>query len=502
MNPDLGTELRSGRIISSSLETPVPTDPDMAQSSANDSDSNETSDISSQLSDIKESYERKINELQNEFSQLKDLMMAVISKVDTENRQSTSKGPSKPAHTVGLDMVTGATETRSTRPTASFTNCSRYQEDDSDEEGESTPRSNEERLLNAIETIPQRIKNTTTNTKLLQTHVPNFRGQKDKFVEFEHLLLNHLSPLANKITEENKLHFFQSLLRDDAIEYWQSIQITPMTTLKDVLDLFRKEFAKEDLKEVARYKWDQARYDPTTETFGDFPKNLKKTAKQAFGNEADRIIKMFLFGKLPVEIQQELTMANKEESSPEEIKTYLMRKYQYQQYVAPPTAIQPFNAVTSSAPPTITTTKPTTTTTTTQPTERKRFEGQCFYCGKTGHRKTECRARQRDEANGIKKEDAIPMKKAADPDKPKYNPKLVCQICGYTGHSARDCRRRVPKESSSAYGKIPYATNSQDDNKTRRQDLKRQQKPMNPMQAVAEEEDQESYSDEDINQGF
>ena len=103
MNPDLGTELRSGRIISSSLETPVPTDPDMAQSSANDSDSNETSDISSQLSEIKESYERKINELQNEFSQLKDLMMAVISKADTENRQSTSKGPSKPAHTVRLD---------------------------------------------------------------------------------------------------------------------------------------------------------------------------------------------------------------------------------------------------------------------------------------------------------------------------------------------------------------------------------------------------------------
>ena len=498
MNSDQGTELRSGRIISSSLETPVPTDPDMAQSSANDSDNNETSDISSQLSEVRESYERKINELQNEFSQLKDLMMAVISKTDSENRPSTSKGPSKPAHTVGLDMVTGVTETRSTRPTSSFTNFMRYQEDDSDEEGESTPRSNEERLLNAIETIPQRIKSTTTNTKLLQTHVPNFRGQKDKFVEFEHLLLNHLSPLANKITEEGKLHFFQSLLRDDAIEYWQSIQITPLTTLKDVLDLFRKEFAKEDLKEVARYKWDQARYDPTTETFSDFLKNLKKIAKQAFGEEADKIIKMFLFGKLPVEIQQVLTMANKEESSPEEIKTYLMRKYQY---IAPPTTIQPFNTVTSSVPTTNTTIKPATTTTT-QPTERKRFEGQCFYCGKTGHRKTECRARQRDEANGIKKEDAIPMKKAADPDKPKYNPKLVCQICGYTGHSARDCRRRVPKESSSAYGKIPYTTNSQDDSKARRQDLKRQQKPMNPMQAITEDDEQLSYSDEDINQGF
>ena len=252
---------------------------------------------------------------------------------------------------------------------------------------------------------------------------------------------------------------------------------------------------------MARYKWDQARYDPTTETFGDFLKSLKKTAKQAFGDEADKVIKMFLFGKLPVEIQQELTMANKEESSPEEIKTYLMRKFQYQQYTAHQTPVKPFNAVTSSLPTNSATTKPARTTTT-QPTERKRFEEQCFYCGKTGHRKTECRARQRDEATGIKKEDAIPMKKTADPDKPKYNPKLVCQIYGYTGHSARDCRRRVPKESISAYGKIPYATNPQDDNKARRQDLKRQQQPMNPMQAVNEEDEQTSYSDEDINQGF
>ena len=103
MNPDQGTELSSGRVINSSSETSSPTDPDMAQSSANDSDSNETSDISSQLSEIRENYERKINELQREFSQLKDLVMAVISKTDENNRPSTSQSSSKPAHTVGLD---------------------------------------------------------------------------------------------------------------------------------------------------------------------------------------------------------------------------------------------------------------------------------------------------------------------------------------------------------------------------------------------------------------
>ena len=104
MNPDQGTELRSGRVIHSSSETSSPIDPDMAQSSANDSDNNETSDISSQLSEIRENYEKKINELQSEFSQLKNLLMAVISKNDENNLPSTSQSSSKPAHRVGLDI--------------------------------------------------------------------------------------------------------------------------------------------------------------------------------------------------------------------------------------------------------------------------------------------------------------------------------------------------------------------------------------------------------------
>ena len=168
MSQNQGTVLRSGRIIDSSLVTAPSEDLNMAQANSNDSDTNDGSDISSQLSEIKESYERRINELHQEFSQLKDLMMAIVNKNDGESQPSSSKGPSKLAQQHGFDMVTGVTETRSARPPSSFTNFRRYQDDDTDEEGESSPRSNEERLLNAIETIPQRIKSTTTNTKLLQ----------------------------------------------------------------------------------------------------------------------------------------------------------------------------------------------------------------------------------------------------------------------------------------------------------------------------------------------
>ena len=103
MNQDQGTVLRSGRIIDSSSEIESPADPNMAQASSNDSDTNDNSDISSQLSEIKESYERRISELHQEFSQLKDLMMAIVSKNSSEPQPSSSKGPSKPAQQHGFD---------------------------------------------------------------------------------------------------------------------------------------------------------------------------------------------------------------------------------------------------------------------------------------------------------------------------------------------------------------------------------------------------------------
>ena len=103
MNQGQGTVLRSSRVIDSSSEIESPADPDMAQANSNDFDTNDNSDISSQLSEIKESYERRISELHQEFSQLKDLMMAIVSKNNNESQPSSSKGPSKPAQQHGFD---------------------------------------------------------------------------------------------------------------------------------------------------------------------------------------------------------------------------------------------------------------------------------------------------------------------------------------------------------------------------------------------------------------
>ena len=66
----------------------------MAKSSISDSEVNEGSDISSQLPEMK-NYESKIGELQSDFSQLKDLMMAIINKSNTDSPSTSSQGLSK-----------------------------------------------------------------------------------------------------------------------------------------------------------------------------------------------------------------------------------------------------------------------------------------------------------------------------------------------------------------------------------------------------------------------
>ena len=65
MSQNQRTVLRSGRIIDSSSEIGSPVDLNMAQANSNDSDTNDNSDISSQLSEIKESYEGLVSYIMN-----------------------------------------------------------------------------------------------------------------------------------------------------------------------------------------------------------------------------------------------------------------------------------------------------------------------------------------------------------------------------------------------------------------------------------------------------
>ena len=95
MKLEQGTQLRNSKIIDFSSEKNTSTNLAMPESNTTDSDTKNNSDISSQLTEMKENYERKIKELQSEFSQLKDPMMAVMKKSKEDSSSSSSQGLSK-----------------------------------------------------------------------------------------------------------------------------------------------------------------------------------------------------------------------------------------------------------------------------------------------------------------------------------------------------------------------------------------------------------------------
>ena len=104
MSSEQGTLLRNGKTISPMSEENTSSNNALAESSITDSEVNDGSNISSHLAEMQENYERKIGELQSEFSQLKDLMMAIINKSNSDSPSTSSQGLSKRPQ-VGHDIL-------------------------------------------------------------------------------------------------------------------------------------------------------------------------------------------------------------------------------------------------------------------------------------------------------------------------------------------------------------------------------------------------------------
>ena len=180
--------------------------------------------------------------------------------------------------------------------------------------------------MNAITNVPTVIQRNTQKNEQSQNAVPRLKRQKKRYNEFEQLLLNHIRAFQNKITEEEQLQSSTSFPREDAIEFWQTIWLTPNATLREILQIFREEHARDNFKEVSRCRGDRLNYDTQHESFYDFLKNLKKTAKQVFDYRNSKYVKAFLLVKLPVAIQNDLSVAGKQDATVDGIKDFIHRR--------------------------------------------------------------------------------------------------------------------------------------------------------------------------------
>ena len=99
--------------------------------------------------------------------------------------------------------------------------------------------------------------------------MPTFKGRIDKFEHFEDLFMTSLKVYPN-ISEEEQIHYFHSLLRDEALQTYRNMTDINRASLEDIIATFRRRYVRPQSIATARCKWEQLHFDPSRQTFQDF----------------------------------------------------------------------------------------------------------------------------------------------------------------------------------------------------------------------------------------
>ena len=83
--------------------------------------------------------------------------------------------------------------------------------------------------------------------------MPAFDGKPEKFELIEELF--HISvKIHNQLTEEDKINYFHSLIRDDAFQTFKNITSLNRETLVEILTVFRKTYVEPQSMATEKHK--------------------------------------------------------------------------------------------------------------------------------------------------------------------------------------------------------------------------------------------------------
>ena len=118
---------------------------------------------------------------------------------------------------------------------------------------ENTPATNEaDQILLALQQLATNSNSANFNNnfsqisklpKSLTTTMTTFNGKSEKFELFEDLFQTSLK-IHNQLTEEDKINYLHSLMRDDALQTFKIITSSNRENLGEILTVFRKKYVK------------------------------------------------------------------------------------------------------------------------------------------------------------------------------------------------------------------------------------------------------------------
>ena len=316
-------------------------------------------------------------------------------------------------------------------------------------------------------------------SKLPKSHtstMPTFDGKSEKFELFEDLIQTSLK-FHNQLTEEDRINYFHSLMRGDALQTFKNINGPTRENLGEIMAVFRRKYEKPQSMATAKHKFQKLVFNPKNQKLVDFLGELQKLGKDAFGIAAHAIIEQFIYAKMPPHLKKSINQAHSENGTYEKIVTHLERELELIGLEAPD-ELQ-INTVSHN----------------TANVNADRAKPTCHYCKKPRHYRNQCRLlkRQREQTEnnqnnpGNKNSDvktSNPKGDVNDPNNNKRNsnraerkPKTVyppCETCDKTNHSTEKCyhganaanrpppRQRIPERQN----QVQKRANQNDSNQT------------------------------------
>ena len=105
--------------------------------------------------------------------------------------------------------------------------------------------------------------------KSLTTKMPTFDGKLKKIELFEDLFQTSLK-IHNQLTEEDKINYFHSLMRGDALQTFQNITSPNRENLRESLTVFRRKYVKPQSMAPAKHKFQRLVFNPANQKLDDF----------------------------------------------------------------------------------------------------------------------------------------------------------------------------------------------------------------------------------------
>ena len=213
--------------------------------------------------------------------------------------------------------------------------------------------------------------------KSLTTTMPTFDGKSEKFELFEDLFQTSLK-IHNQLTQEDKINYFHSLMRGDALQTFKNITTPNRENLGEILTVFRRKYVKPHSMATAKHKFQRLVFNPANQKSTDFLDELQKFAKDAFGIAVQAIIEQFIYAEMPPHLRKSINQAHLESGTYEQIVSHLESELELNGLEAPDE--MPINNVTQQAPQ--------------QNSNKPR--PTFHHCKKPGHYKNQCRQLKRE----------------------------------------------------------------------------------------------------------